>query len=96
MNLEGTCNTCDRRFLLTQLLPEPDGTGGRCPFCGTPFARHYLNVLPEMIYEAQEAFERFGAAMERLGDIKGGFEVDLDAAVRGLQNRLGDRQHAAG
>lgn len=95
MNLEATCDTCGRRFLLGQILPEPDGTGGRCPFCGTPFARHYSTVLPEMIGDAEAAFVRFAATMERLTDLRSGFDVDLDAALAAIKERVGERNHAA-
>src|SRR5438105_13318063 len=49
MKLEAVCNTCRRRFLLTEILPPPEGTSGRCPFCGAHFGRHYVAALPDLV-----------------------------------------------
>ena len=61
MKLEAVCNTCRRRFLLTEILPPPEGTGGRCPFCGAHFGRHYVAALPDLVRSVEAAADTFAA-----------------------------------
>ena len=82
MKVEGVCNTCGRRFALVQLLPEPEGTGGRCPFCGSQFGRHYLSVLPSSIKDAEAGVDTLAAAIDRLQGMRPGFRVDVKALMR--------------
>jgi DNA-directed RNA polymerase subunit RPC12/RpoP len=88
MKLEATCNTCGRRFALVQILPEPDGTGGRCPFCGTNFGRHYVQVLPEVIEDAEAGADDLIAALEKLQGMHPGFRVDLKTLLRRINEEL--------
>ena len=62
MKLEAVCNTCRRRFLLTEILPPPEGSGGRCPFCGTHFARHYVAALPDLVRSVEAAADTFASS----------------------------------
>ncbi len=78
MRFEAICNTCGRRFLLTQILPSPDQPGGRCPFCGTRFGRHYVSVLPEAIIKAEESAEEFLDSFKKLAGMHLGFRIDTE------------------
>lgn len=82
MNLEGTCGTCGRRFALSQLWADAGGTAGRCPFCGTHFGRHYVAVLPDSVRDAETSANALIEALERLRDMRPGFEIDLDKLIR--------------
>jgi hypothetical protein len=84
MRLEATCQNCGRRFLLAQIKPEPEGTGGRCPFCGFRFGRHYVQVLPEVVDRAEHASDAFESALEQLHDMHPGFEVDYASILKRL------------
>lgn len=97
MRLEATCNTCGRTFLLVQILPEPDGTGGRCPFCGARFGRHYLAMLPEAVRTAETAADRFATAVRRLNEIHPGFRMDVGKLLAQLQEEVAaSREDATG
>jgi hypothetical protein len=80
MKIEATCDTCRRRFLLSQIGPDSD-TSGRCPFCGTRFARHYSTVLGEAVEEAEEAATRFVHVLGRLQAMETGFDLDIDGLL---------------
>src|SRR5687768_6512429 len=80
MKIEATCNTCDRRFLLSQIGPQSDAPG-RCPFCGARFARHYSTVLTEAVEEAETAASRFVQVLARLQSMETGFDLDLEGLV---------------
>ncbi|MBW3588472.1 MAG: hypothetical protein KY429_03545 [Actinobacteria bacterium] len=96
MKLEATCDTCGRLFLLQQTLPEPAGTGGRCPFCGTRFGRHYVQVLPEVIREADESGQAFSKSLETLGGMGPGFSLNIDVILQSLaQDFAGTDQQSA-
>ena len=84
MKLEATCDTCHRQFLLQQILPPPSGTGGRCPFCGAKFGRHYLQVLPEVIEDADESGAAFSKALDTLIGMNPGFQLNVDVILQSL------------
>ena len=93
MKLEAVCGTCHRTFLLSEILPPPAGTGGRCPFCGTHFGRHYVASLPALVRAAEDGADAFVTSFNRLIDMHPGFEVDARDFIRGLNAELeGSRQ----
>ena len=96
MKLEATCNTCGRRFALVQILPGPDGTAGRCPFCGTNFGRHYVQVLPEAIEDAEAASDALVAAIEKLQGMHPGFRIDLKTLLRRFSEELSSVEDETG
>ena len=88
MKLEAICQNCRRRFLVAQIKPEPEGTGGRCPFCGFRFARHYVQTLPQVLDSAEQALDAFLTALERLGGMHPGFYVDYGAILKRMSEEL--------
>ena len=88
MKLEAVCGTCRRKFLLSEILPPPDGTGGRCPFCGTHFGRHYVASLPGLVRAAEADADAFVASLNRLADMHPGFEVNAQDFIRRLSAEL--------
>jgi hypothetical protein len=96
MKIEATCDTCGRRFLLSQIGPDSDAPG-RCPFCGARFARHYGTVLVEAVVEAEATAARFVQALGRLQAMETGFDIDLEAAMEwlGEQVRAHEQRPAA-
>jgi hypothetical protein len=97
MKIEAKCNTCGRTFLLSQIGPDSDAPG-RCPFCGTHFARHYTGLLTESVSESEIAARRFVAALGRLQGMETGFDIDIEGllAELGEQVRAHERRQAAG
>lgn len=95
MRLEATCGTCGRQFLLMQILPEPEGTSGRCPFCGARFGRHYLAILPDAIRTAEAAADAFVASVNRLNDMHPGFQIDVRALLSRLRGELSETKEEA-
>lgn len=77
MKIEATCETCGRVFLLSQIGPDSDAPG-RCPFCGTRFARHYSTVLVDAVAEAEAAATRFVQVLGRLQAMETGFDIDIE------------------
>jgi hypothetical protein len=96
MKIEASCDTCDRKFLLSQIGPESDAPG-RCPFCGARFGRHYTTVLVETAQESEVATQRFIHSLRRLLSMETGFDIDVDGLLKELgdQVRAGDTQQAA-
>lgn len=84
MKLEATCNNCSRRFALDMILPEPDGTSGRCPFCGFHFARHYVSLLPDAIKAAESALEQLESALSLLKGMNPGFTLEVGELAKAL------------
>lgn len=84
MKLEARCETCDRRFLLSQILPGPGGTEGRCPFCGVRFGRHYVAQLPQIVASAEGAADGFVSALQRLTEMRPGFRLDTEDVLKRL------------
>ncbi|HEY7874683.1 MAG TPA: hypothetical protein VIG64_06130 [Actinomycetota bacterium] len=90
MKIEAKCETCGRKFLLSQIGPESDAPG-RCPFCGARFGRHYTTVLVETAQDAEASTVRFIHSLSRLLSMETGFDIDID----GLLKELGDRVRSA-
>jgi hypothetical protein len=88
MKLEAVCSTCRRRFLLTEILPPPEGTGGRCPFCGTHFGRHYVAALPDLVRSVETAADTFATSFNRLADMHTGFELNAEDFLKRLGAEL--------
>ena len=76
MKIEATCNTCERRFLLSQIGPDSDSPG-RCPFCGARFGRHYTTVLPDAVAATEGAATDFVHMLGRLQSLETGFDIDI-------------------
>jgi hypothetical protein len=87
MKIEATCNTCSRRFLLSQIGPDTDSPG-RCPFCGARFARHYNPILIDSVGEAEKAADLFVAALGRLQAMETGFDIDLDGLLEMVNEQI--------
>jgi DNA-directed RNA polymerase subunit RPC12/RpoP len=87
MKIEAKCNTCGRTFVFSQIGPESDAPG-RCPFCGTHFARHYTGLLIESVSEAELAAQRFAEALGRLEGMETGFDIDIEGVISRLAERV--------
>jgi hypothetical protein len=87
MKIEATCDTCGRKFLLSQIGDDSD-TPGRCPFCGARFARHYSTVLVEGVEQAERAAIQFVRALGRLQAMETGFDVDIDDLLKRVEEEI--------
>jgi hypothetical protein len=87
MKIEGTCNTCGRTFLLSQIGLDSEAPG-RCPFCGAHFARHYTTLLPETVEEAEAAAAHFVSAVNKLQSLQTGFRIDFEALLKVLEQQV--------
>ena len=94
MKIEATCETCERRFLLSQIGPDSDAPG-RCPFCGARFARHYSGVLVESVEIAEGAASEFVRAVGKLQSMETGFKIDLGEMVQNLTGQIESHEPAA-
>jgi hypothetical protein len=95
MKLEAVCHTCHRTFLLTEILPPPGGTGGRCPFCGAHFGRHYVAALPNLVRAVEANADAFAASFNRLADLHPGFDLNAEDFLKRLSEALaaGEQRH---
>jgi hypothetical protein len=93
MKIEATCNTCGRKFLLSQIGSDSDAPG-RCPFCGAHFARHYTTVLVEAVQDAETAASYFVNVLGRLQGMETGFDIDIESLLAALAERV--RAHEQG
>ena len=87
MKIEATCDTCGRKFLLSQIGPESDAPG-RCPFCGAHFARHYTSVLVDTVEAAEVAGDRFVSVLGRLQAMETGFDIDIEGLLKDLEEQV--------
>lgn len=87
MKIEAKCDSCGRKFLLSQIGPESDHPG-RCPFCGARFARHYSTVLVDAVREAESAAQRFVSVLARLQAMETGFDIDIEGLLRTLNEQV--------
>jgi DNA-directed RNA polymerase subunit RPC12/RpoP len=87
MKIEATCDTCGRRFVLSQIGPESDAPG-RCPFCGARFARHYSTVLVQAVRDAELAATAFVQVLGKLQAMETGFDIDIEGLLRGVAERV--------
>jgi hypothetical protein len=94
MKIEAKCDVCGRVFVLSQVGPDSDSPG-RCPFCGTRFARHYSPLVVEWVREAEEAAGRFVAAIGRLQGMETGFDIDLRGLLREVDDQVRRYEQAA-
>lgn len=93
MKIEGTCGTCGRTFLLSQIGPGSDAPG-RCPFCGARFARHYRGTLVDTVEATEAAANEFVNALARLQSIETGFTIDTDSLLASLQKHVDEHERA--
>jgi hypothetical protein len=94
MKIEATCDTCHRKFLLSQIGPDSDAPG-RCPFCGARFARHYSTVLVDAVRDAEIESDRFVHVLGRLQAMETGFDIDIEALLEDLQEQVRAREGKA-
>lgn len=90
MKVQATCNTCGRRFLLSQ-IGEDSEAPGRCPFCGAHFAKHYSSVLVEAVRDVEKAAAFFAGSITRLDSMETGFDIDFDDLMNGIASQVGHR-----
>jgi hypothetical protein len=90
MKIEARCETCERRFLLSQIGPESDAPG-RCPFCGARFGRHYTTILPDAVRTSEAAAAALVVTLGRLQAIETGFDIDVEGFLADLGRAI--REH---
>lgn len=93
MKIEGTCDTCGRTFLLSQIGPGSDAPG-RCPFCGARFARHYRGTLIDTVAAAEDSAADLVEALSRLESMETGFKIDSSALLLSLRKLIDEHQSA--
>jgi hypothetical protein len=87
VKIDATCDTCGRRFLLSQIGPDSDAPG-RCPFCGARFARHYSTVLVDAVDDAERAAGSFVQIIGRLQSMETGFDIDIERLLRTVAEQV--------
>lgn len=87
MKVQGKCDTCGRKFLLSQIGPQSDAPG-RCPFCGARFARHYNSVLIDAVSEVEIQTPRFINVLAKLQAMETGFDIDMPALLASLEEEV--------
>jgi DNA-directed RNA polymerase subunit RPC12/RpoP len=91
VKVQGTCDTCGRTFLLSQIGPDSDAPG-RCPFCGARFARHYMASLIETVRQVEIETDRFVTALSRLQAMETGFDIDVDQLLKSIEQQVRDHE----
>jgi hypothetical protein len=84
VKIKGTCDNCDREFLVEQVLE----TGGSCPWCGRSFQADYAAVLVEALRSAESAGATLENALEKVAEVHPKFELDSDSVLDGLKASL--------
>jgi hypothetical protein len=88
MKIQATCQTCGRKFLLSQIGQDSDAPG-RCPFCGAHFAKQYSTVLIDAVRDAENAANYFAHALSSLDSLETGFQIDYDALLAEISAQIG-------
>lgn len=94
MKIAGTCDTCGRRFLLSQIGPDSDAPG-RCPFCGARFARHYTSVLVETVRDVELQAARLVQMLGKLQAMETGFDIELESLIKSLEEQIKDNEQVS-
>jgi hypothetical protein len=89
MKIQGKCDTCGRRFHLSQIGPESDAPG-RCPFCGARFARHYNSVLVDTVADVEKASSQFVDSINRLSAMEKGFTIEHEELTADIIEAVGE------
>lgn len=84
MKIKGTCRHCGREFLVEQVLES----GGKCPWCGTPFQKDYAVVLVDSLRDAEAAGNTMENALEKVADLEPDFVLDVESAIATLREHL--------
>lgn len=93
MKIAADCESCDREFLLSQLVSEPAMTG-RCTWCGELLAPGYAAVLSELIRKADTAGSEFVAALKHLSGDWTRFRIQTDSVFGPLKDALAGEERA--
>lgn len=91
MKIQATCDTCDRRFLLSQIGPDSDAPG-RCPFCGARFARHYTTILVDAVRDVEVEAARFVSVLSKLQAMETGFDIELEDFLQTLNREIRENE----
>jgi hypothetical protein len=87
MKIMVICDKCGRDFLLSQLVDGPAITG-RCPWCGDLVAPGYVQMLPELIRQAENAGYQLGAAIKHLRGDWTHFRIRTESILGPLETAL--------
>lgn len=78
--------------MLSQIGPTSEAPG-RCPFCGSRFARHYNSQLVEAVATAEQAAAYFVQALNKVQAMETGFDIDIDSLLKTLSKQVVDGAH---
>ena len=95
MKIMVICENCGRDFLLSQLVEGPAITG-RCPWCGELVAPGYVQMLPELIRQAESAGSQLVAALTHLGGDWTRFRIRTDSILGPLETALAGEETSRG
>ena len=84
MKIRGTCTVCARDFLAEQVV----GSGGVCPWDGTPFSPDYALTLVEALRGAEAAGSQLERALEAIADVRPLFRLDAASVTRDISASL--------
>ena len=84
MKIKGTCRSCDREFLVQQVLESQ----GHCPWCGKPFQPEYTAVLAEALELAEAAGNNLESALEKIAGMRPSFVLNEDSVLASIEGNL--------
>lgn len=86
MKITAVCDTCEREFLLGQLVESQ--ITGRCPWCGEFLVPGYLATLPELVRRAETSGSELVRVLGRLGGEWTRFRIRAGSVLGPLEQAL--------
>lgn len=92
MKIKGGCTVCGRDFPADLVTAQEHA--GHCPFCGVALDAHYSGNFVNALAAVQRSGSALEAALDQLGRLGPGFELDANSVLDPLRGALAQRGKA--
>lgn len=84
MRIKGTCKSCGREWLATQVVESH----GHCPWCGQAFTRDYTANLSRALAAAGTSGQVLEDALQQIADMDPNLELDEDTIIEPIREAI--------
>lgn len=87
MEIKITCRACERTYPLDMVV-DPEGRPGHCPFCGEVLAFQYASTLVETAERVIRLGAEFTRQLTLLAELAGGFKIEEDSISEPVRDAI--------